>query len=156
MMKISTKTEYGIRCLLRLAREKEGGSLSISQISKMENVPKHYAHQIVSKLRRAGLVKSIRGTEGGFVLSQPPETITVAQVVSILEGVPFQDTCDQFNKRTDCGHQHGDCSIRPVWEIIGRRLWEALDRINLLQLMNDEKTVGQKLEVELPVLRFSV
>jgi Rrf2 family protein len=156
MMKISTKTEYGIRCLLRLAREQGGESLSISEISQMEHVPKHYAHQILLRLRRAGLVKSTRGTEGGFALAQPPVSITVAQIVRVLEGVPFQDTCDQFNKRTDCGHQHGDCSIRPVWEIIGRRLWETLERINLLQLLDDEKTVGKKLELDIPTMRFNV
>src|SRR5882672_10597491 len=128
MMKISTKTEYGLRCLLSLARENVGESLSISEISKKEHVPKHYAHQILSRLRRAGLVKSIRGTEGGFVLAQPAAAVTVAQVVRVLEGVPFEDTCDHFNKHTDCGHLSG-CSIRPIWQIISHRMWEALDRI---------------------------
>ena len=156
MMKISTKTEYGIRCLLRLARELGEEALSISEISQKEHVPKHYAHQILLRLRRAGLVKSTRGTEGGFALAQAPDTITVAQIVSVLEGVPFHDTCDQFNRRTDCGHQHSDCSIRPVWQVIGRRLWETLERINLQQLLDDEKTVGQKLEMALPAMRFSV
>jgi Rrf2 family transcriptional regulator, cysteine metabolism repressor len=155
MMQISTKTEYGLRCLLSLAREKEGESLSISEISQKEHVPKHYAHQILSQLRRAGLVKSIRGTEGGFILAQPAAAITVAQVVRVLEGVPFEDTCDHFNKHTDCGHLSA-CSIRPIWQIISSRLWEALDRITLHQLVDDEKTVGQKLELELPVLRFPV
>ena len=131
MMKISTKTEYGLRCLLRLAREKEGESFSIAEISQMEHVPKHYAQQILLRLGRAGLVKSTRGTEGGFALAKSPKSITVAQVVGILEGVPFQDTCNQFNKHADCGHQHGDCSIRPVWETISKRLWEALESITL-------------------------
>jgi Rrf2 family protein len=155
MMKISTKTEYGLRCLLSLAREEEGESLSISEISKQEHVPKHYAQQILMLLRRAGLVKSIRGTEGGFALAKPSAAITVAQVVRVLEGVPFEDTCDHFNKHTDCGHL-SDCSIRPIWQIVSHRLWEALDSISLQQLVADEKTVGQKLEIELPVQRFPV
>jgi Rrf2 family protein len=155
MMQISSKTEYGLRCLLCLAREHGGESLSISEISQKEHVPKHFAQQILMRLRRAGLVKSTRGTEGGFALVQSPATITVAQVVRVLEGVPFQDTCDHFNKHADCGHTDG-CSIRPVWQIISRRLWESLDQINLLQLMDDEKTVGQKLEAALPLTRFQV
>ncbi len=155
MMQISTKTEYGLRCLLRLARQPEGEALSITEISQTEHVPKHYAQQILMRLRRAGLVRSTRGTEGGFALAQPPAAISVGQVVRVLEGAPFQDTCDHFNKKTDCGHL-GDCSIRPVWQIISRRLWESLDHIHLLQLINDEKTVGQKLEIELPVLKFQV
>ena len=155
MMQISTKTEYGLRCLLCLAREQGGESLSITEISKKEHVPKHYAQQILMRLRRAGLVRSTRGTEGGFALAQLPQSITVAQVVRVLEGVPFQDTCDHFNKHTDCGHL-GDCSIRPIWQIISRRMWETLEKINLLQLIDDEKTVGRKLELELPVMKFPV
>lgn len=155
MMQISTKTEYGLRCLLRLARQPAGGAMSISGISQMEHVPKHYAQQILMRLRRAGLVKSIRGTDGGFALAQAPEAISIAQVVRVLEGVPFQDTCDHFNKKSDCGHL-GDCSIRPIWQIISRRLWESLDHIHLMQLIDDEKTVGRKLEVDIPVLKFSV
>ncbi len=155
MMQISTKTEYGLRCLLRLARQPEGGALSITEISKIERVPKHYAQQILMRLRRAGLVKSTRGTEGGFALAHNPSTISVGQIVRVLEGVPFQDTCDHFNKKSDCG-KLGQCSIRPMWQIISRRLWEALDHIHLLQLIQDEKTVGDKLELDLPVLKFQV
>ena len=86
-MQISTKTEYGLRCLLRLARQPDGGAMSITGISQMEHVPKHYAQQILMKLRRAGLVKSTRGTEGGFALAQPAESISIGQVVRVLEGV---------------------------------------------------------------------
>jgi len=129
--------------------------LSITGIAQMEHVPKHYAQQILMRLRRAGLVRSIRGTGGGFALAQAAEAISIGQVVRVLEGVPFQDTCDHFNKKSDCGHL-GDCSIRPIWQIISRRLWESLDHIHLRQLVDDEKTVGQKLEVDLPALRFPV
>jgi Rrf2 family protein len=154
-MQISTKTEYGIRCLLRLARQSQGEAISITDIAQLEHVPKHYAQQILMRLRRAGLVKSLRGTEGGFALAHPADAISIAQVVRVLEGVPFQDTCNHFNKKTDCGHT-GGCSIRPIWQVISSRLWESLDRIHLLHLINDEKTVGQKLEVEIPLSRFQV
>lgn len=155
MMQVSTKTEYGLRCLRRLARETPGESVSLTEISRTEHVPKQYAQQILLKLRRAGIVRSLRGTEGGFILARPADKITVAQVVRVLEGAPFQDICDHFNKRADCGHQD-DCSIRPIWQIIGRRLWQALDHIPLSQLVDDEKKVGEKLDMDLPVLRFQV
>ncbi len=155
MMQISTKTEYGLRCLLRLAREAQGTSLSIAEISRSEHVPKHYAQQILLKLRRAGIVRSLRGTEGGFALAQPAAKITLAQVVRVLEGAPFQDLCEHFNRKTDCGHQD-DCSIRPIWQIIGRRLWQALDHIALSHLIDEEKKVVEKLDMDLPVLRFQV
>src|SRR5689334_15537275 len=120
MMQVSTKTEYGLRCLLLLAREKPGEAFSIAQIAARERVPRPFAQQILMQLRRAGFVKSTRGTQGGFELARPASQISVGSVVRVLEGVPLQDTCDHFNKRSSCGHL-SDCSIRPVWEIIGRR-----------------------------------
>lgn len=151
MMKVSTKTEYGLRCLLALARQGEGGALSISQISTQERVPRPYAQQILLKLRRANLVRSIRGTQGGFALAKPASQTSVGQIIRTLEGIPFEATCDRFSRRFDCGHQ-GDCGIRPVWNIISARLWEALDGIVLTHLLSDEKNVERRLAVELPVL----
>ena len=154
-MKISTKTEYGLRCLLRLTRQPEGEALSITEIAKQEHVPKQYAQQILMRLRRAELLKSLRGTDGGFVLARSAASISVGEVVRVLEGIPFDDTCGKFNERSDCGHT-GDCSIRPIWQMINQRLWEALDGIHLLHLINDEKSVGRQLAAELPVSKFQV
>jgi len=153
-MKNQHQNEYGLRCLLRLAREKEGESFSIAEISQMEHVPKHYAQQILLRLGRAGLVKSTRGTEGGFALAKSPKSITVAQVVGILERRAISRYLHQFNKHADCGHQHGDCKHPSrlgdhQQTALGKR-WKG---ITLLHLIEDEKTVGQKLEAE---LRFNV
>jgi Rrf2 family protein len=153
MMQVSTRTEYGLRCLLLLAREPEGGSLSITGIAAKEHLPKHYVQQILMRLRRSGFVKSTRGTQGGFALAKSSADISIGGVLRVLEGVPFKDTCDHFNRKTDCGHL-GACSIRPIWETISLRLWEALDHINLQQLLPEEKTVSQRLAVELPVLNM--
>src|ERR1051325_9247418 len=149
MMKVSTRTEYGLRCLLQLARE--GKALAMSEIAQRERLPRHYTEQIMLRLRRGGLIKSIRGTQGGFTLSQPASEITMGAVLRVLEGAPFQDTCTNFNRRTDCGHLDG-CSIRPVWQTLAKQLWDAMDRITLQQLVVDEKTVERKLALELPVL----
>jgi Rrf2 family protein len=125
--------------------------LSIPEIAHREKVPRHYAQQILLKLGRAGIVKSLRGIQGGFVLARLPERITLGEMLRVLEGVPFKDTCNHFNRKSDCGHLSG-CSIRPVWQIVSQRLWESLDQISLKQLLSDEKTVGHRLESELPVL----
>ena len=155
MMKISTKTEYGLRCLLRLARQPDGEALSITEIAHEEHVPKQYAQQILMRLRRAELVKSLRGTDGGFVLARSADSMSVGEVVRVLEGIPFEDTCGKFNERSDCGHT-GDCSIRPIWQMINHRLWEALDGIHLLHLIHDEKSVGRQLASELTSQKFQV
>lgn len=151
MMKISTKTEYGMRCLLALARREAGTSVSISEIARQERVPKQYAQQILLRLRRAGIVVSSRGTQGGVALGRPADAISVGAILRVLEGIPFQETCNQFNKRSDCGHK-GQCSIRPVWDIVSQRLWGALDQINLKQLLGEEHVVERTLIRQLPVL----
>src|SRR5690348_13009977 len=113
MMQVSAKTEYGLRILLQLAGLGDQSSLSLSEIIQKERLPRHYAVQILVRLRRAGLVKSIRGTQGGFALTRPPTDVSVGQVVRALEGSPFIDTCNHFNRRSDCGHLAG-CGLRPV------------------------------------------
>jgi len=152
MMQVSTKTEYGLRCLVFLAREKQGASVSISQIAQRERLPRHYIQQILRRLRRGGIVKSIRGTEGGFALALAPAAISIGAVVRILEGVPFEDTCSRFNQRANCGHM-SDCSIRPIWQRVSHALWETLDRITLAELVPDESAVGLHFEKELPILQ---
>lgn len=151
MMQVSTKTEYGLRCLVFLAREKPGVSVSITQIAQRERLPRHYIQQILLRLRRGGIVKSIRGTEGGFALAQPAAEISIGAVVRILEGVPFEDTCSRFNQRTNCGHMD-DCSIRPIWQRVSQALWDTLDRITLDTLVPAESSADRPMEKELPVL----
>ncbi len=151
MMQVSSKTEYGMRCLRLMATEGIEKALSITDIARREHVPKPYAQQIMTQLRRAGLVKSLRGTQGGFTLARAPEHISVGEILRVLENQATANACDTFNKKAECGHL-GDCSIRPVWELVAKRLWDALDRITLNHLITDEKTVFQRLELELPVL----
>jgi len=76
MMQISSKTEYGIRCLLLLAKQ-GGKALSIAQIAAQEHLPRPFAQQILLQLGRAGIVKSTRGTQGGFALASAPSQISV-------------------------------------------------------------------------------
>ncbi len=150
-MQVSTRTEYGLRCLLLLARQGEGKALSLSEITQKEHLSKHYVEQILLRLRRADFVKSTRGTQGGFALSRPASDISIGSIIRALEKAPLTDTCNHFNRRTDCGHL-GDCSIRPIWETIAKRLWDSLDQISLQHLISDERTVNQTLGRQLPVL----
>jgi len=150
-MQVSTKTEYGLRCLVLLAREKKDAAVSITHMAQQERLPKQYIQQILLRLRRAGIVKSIRGTEGGFALAKPSSEISVGAVVRILEGVPFENTCSRFNERSNCGHMH-DCSIRPIWQRVSKTLWDTLDHISLLALVPEEAAVDFHFEKALPVI----
>ena len=79
-MKLSTKTRYGLRALVMIAEHQEDGPVSIQRIAEAEDISSNYLVQLLSKLRGVGLLKSVRGPAGGFLLNVPPEKITVADV----------------------------------------------------------------------------
>lgn len=87
-MKLSTRGEYGLRAMLYLAMQQTHGDelLQASEISEAQDIPSHYLKQILSRLRAAGLVKSSRGPQGGHGLGRDPTTITVGEIISVLEG----------------------------------------------------------------------
>ena len=90
-MKLSAQEEYGLRCLLRLGREGEGASLTISELSQREGITAPNVAKLMRVLRRAGYVLSTRGKEGGYTLARPPEEISVLEVVQALDGVVGQE-----------------------------------------------------------------
>ena len=116
-MKLSAQEEYGLRCLVQLARLESGQSATIPQIADAEGVSPHNVAKYLAILRRAGIVDSERGQHGGYTLAQPPNQICVADVVSALGGPLYDPSfCDHFTGSGDaCQHTAVDCSIRGVW-----------------------------------------
>ncbi|MEK7405445.1 MAG: Rrf2 family transcriptional regulator [Acidobacteriota bacterium] len=120
-MKISAQEEYGIRCLLQIGRRGEGASLTIPEISEAEGISGPYVAKLMRVLRRGGLVKSVRGQSGGYVLARSLDRITLGEALAVLGGRLYDlDYCDQHF----CV-QPPDCSIRGVW----RRVQTAVDEI---------------------------
>ncbi len=85
-MKISTKGRYGLTMMMELASRYGEGPISLKSIAQRHGLSEHYLEQLIAPLRNAGLVKSIRGAYGGYVLSKPPEEITSGDVIRVLEG----------------------------------------------------------------------
>lgn len=85
-MKVSTKGRYGIRALVDLAVNAEESHVSLVSIASRQNISLNYLEQVFASLRKAGIVKSIKGSQGGYVLARPAEKITIAEVITILEG----------------------------------------------------------------------
>ncbi len=137
-MKVSALEEYGLRCLVRLAR---GGAepgrattLSTRQIAEREGLGIEYAAQILSALRRAGLAASVRGVNGGFHLARPAAEISVGEMFRALDG-PFADAiCDSFTGRLETCANAGDCDLAPVWEELSRRVYGFLDGVTLADI----------------------
>ncbi len=85
-MKISTKGRYGLTIMIELAKKHGEGPISLKSIAQANNLSEHYLEQIVTPLRNAGLVKSIRGAYGGYKLTKEPAEITAGDVIRVLEG----------------------------------------------------------------------
>ena len=116
-MKLSSREEYGLRCLLQLARQPAGRSLTIPEISRAEGITHHNVAKLLRILRQGGFVASARGQQGGYALARPPRQIAVADALATLGGRLFDDDfCDHFAGSADCcTHSLSACSVRALW-----------------------------------------
>ena len=145
-MKISAHEEYGLRCLVQLARaEVHGESLTLNQIANREGLSVANAGKLMWILVKAGLVQSTRGASGGYTLARPASEIRLSEVIRILD----EDTVDRFCKTHAgvldvCVHTT-DCGIRPVIVGLHEIVQQALSEITLAELIGSEKKVDARL-----------
>ncbi len=137
-MKISALEEYGLRCLLQLAREgaAPGAAVSLSarQIAEKEELSTEYVAQILAELRRAGLVTSARGVYGGFRLARPARDVTVGELFRALGGRLADDVCEQYTGKRDVCTHAGGCDLAPVWTELTRRVYGFLDGVTVADI----------------------
>jgi Rrf2 family protein len=145
-MKISAQEEYGLRCLLQLARAGTmGESLTLSQIAQLEGISTANAGKLLWILSKAGLVHSTRGTKGGYSLAKPASEIRLNQVIRVLEGEPAQSHCKSYAGVLEACVHTGDCGIRPVIIELHQLVDNALADITLSQLLGTEANVDAAL-----------
>jgi Rrf2 family protein len=145
-MKISAQEEYGLRCLLQLAlAESKGESLTLAQIGRREGISSANAGKLMWILSKAGLVRSQRGTKGGYNLARPASEIRLNQVIRVLEGEPVDSHCKSYAGVLDACVHTGDCGIRPVIVELNQIVDNALAEITLSQLLGSEANVDAAL-----------
>ncbi len=150
-MRITTWAEYGVICSLHLAKRAAEGPVTGRDIAEREKLPGDYVEQILLRLRRAGIVTSTRGARGGYTLARPSTAITVREIITAAELMTFDLHCESHPvDEVRCSAAH-ECSIRPVWVMLQRRIDEVLDAVRLADLLEAEPRVRQR--VGLPVLR---
>ena len=149
-MRITTWAEYGLICALHLARRTDDGPVTGRDIAARERLPSDYVEQILLRLRRAGIVQSTRGAKGGYGLARPAEAITVREIIAAAELVTFDLHCETHPLDAERCSQACDCSIRPVWVMLQKRIDEVLDGVRLSDLLAAEPQVRER--VGLPVL----
>ncbi|MEJ6952062.1 RrF2 family transcriptional regulator [Natronospora cellulosivora (SeqCode)] len=135
-MKVSTRGRYGLRAMVDLAVTQNDGAIPLRQISERQNISEQYLEQLFASLRKAGIVKSVRGAHGGYLLNHKAEDITVKDIITALEGpiapvdcVLSEDECDNSK----------DCVTHQVWIKVKKNIDQILDSVTLLELKEEYK-----------------
>jgi Rrf2 family protein len=143
-MRITTLAEYGVICALHLARRVSEGPITGREIADVERLPGDYVEQILLRLRRAGLVRSTRGARGGYSLARPAAEISIRDVIEASETMTFDLHCVSHPVGEErCSSSH-NCSIRPVWMLLQRKIDDVLGGVCLADLLAEESEVRSR------------
>src|SRR5213079_2432794 len=137
-MRVTTWAEYGLIVSIHLARQAGKGPVAARELSEQERLPHDYVEQIMLRLRRAGLVESVRGARGGYLLARTPQSVSVKDVIEASEHVTFEVNCDLHRVDPQRCSPEASCSIRPVWRMLEQRINDLLAGISLADLTHDE------------------
>ena len=135
-MKLSTKGRYGLRAILDLALHQEEGATSISTISERTGISVNYLEQLIAKLRKAELVISIRGAQGGYQLVKTPEAYSVGMILRLTEGCLAPVEC-LAEGALPCD-RHGQCATVELYKRIYDALNQVVDNMSLQDLLDIE------------------
>lgn len=132
-MKLSTKGRYGVKAMVDLAINYGEEPVSIKSISERQNISEYYLEQLFSTLRRAKLIKSIRGAQGGYILNRLPEEINIQEIIEVLEGPIEVSNCidDEACNKIDC------CATRLLWKKIKDSIDTVTSSITLKDIVDD-------------------
>ena len=140
-MKQSTKGRYGRRALIDLAQYGEQEAVSIQSISARQQISDSYLEQLVRKLKKAGLVTSLRGAQGGYRLAKPAEEISVGDVLRALEGSIEAVSCQEGENPSCVGKDL--CVARYVWQKVNKSIQETVDSIMISQLVEENRRIQE-------------
>ena len=136
-MKLSTRSRYGLRAILELAMNYGEGPVQIKAIAEKQDISNKYLEQLMAILKSAGLVRSVRGAKGGYILAKEPKEITIADVFLTLEGPLITVECLEHPEFcTKCT----DCTSRYVWSKIHSSIHKVMSAISLQDLVEKSQT----------------
>lgn len=140
-MKLSTRGRYGLKAMFQLALHNGEGPISLNQIADTQNLSVSYLEQLFAVLRKDGLINSVRGAQGGYMLSRDPKDITVGNILRSLEGNLAPSDC-VMDDEIGCGKEDG-CVTKMVWVKIKDSIDEVVDSISLQDMINDENKLNE-------------
>lgn len=145
-MKITALEEYGLRCLLHVARH-PGEPISAQTIAEKEGLSLPYTQKILRILAQNDLIEAKRGVNGGYVLARSPDRISVGDAVRALGGMfDIDEICERYTgELTACAHEC-KCTLRPVWSHIAEFVVRTLDNVSIAVLLRDQNAVTNYLQ----------
>lgn len=141
-MKLSTKGRYGVKAVVELAINYGSEPISIKKISESQKISEYYLEQLFSALRKADIIKSIRGPKGGYVLSREPKDITIADVINVLEGPIEIASCIE----NDCCNNIDCCATRLLWSKIKNSIDDVMESVSLQDIVDDYNRIKKNAE----------
>lgn len=143
-MKFSAVEEYGLRCLIQIAKNSKSNGITIPELSELEGLSEANVAKILRILRLGGIVEAERGQTGGYRLTRLPEEITLREILFVLGGKLFEnDYCNTYTGISTICTNSTDCSVRSVWKNVQRVIDEVLGRLTLKDLLAPEKVVDK-------------
>lgn len=139
VMKISTKGRYALRLMLDIALNQGPEPVSVKDIAVRQGISDKYLEQIISKLNRANYVKSVRGPQGGYILTKPLEEYTVGMILRLTEGSLVPVACLE-REEEQCEKQEG-CPTRRLWSLVDDAVNSVIDKVTLADLVSWQNEV---------------
>jgi Rrf2 family protein len=137
-VKLSTKGRYGLKAMFDLAQNYGSGPVPLNNIAQRNNISEHYLEQLIAVLRKSNLVKSVRGAQGGYILNKPPVSITVGDIIRVLEGPIAPVDCVNEEEPEICDNAEF-CITRTIWAKVRDSVTEVLDSITLEDMVEEAK-----------------
>ena len=136
-MKLSTKGRYGLRAVLDLAVNTDNEAVALSQIAERQEISVNYLEQLISPLRKANLVESVRGAQGGYMLAKSPENITVGVILTTLEGPLAPTDCVVVDGDDEVCDHSSYCVTKVIYEKIYESITSVVNSITLQHMIDD-------------------
>lgn len=139
MLRLSTKSQYGVRAMFEIANSYHSGPVTIKEIAEKQSVSVPYLEQILNTLRRAGIIKSVKGPGGGYVLSKEPVYISIGAILRELDGPVAITSC--LDPKEGCMRIDG-CVTHLLWKSLGQKIEAFLDNMTLQDLIEGQPMAG--------------
>lgn len=143
-MRLSTKGRYGLRAMIEIASRQGEGPVTIHLIAEQQGLSERYLEQLLIPLKQAGLVKSVRGAQGGYVLGQNAEDITAGDIIRVLEGPIAPVECISEKHPEECGRAEM-CVTRGIWSQVRDAISEILDSYSLQDLVEESRSLAGRI-----------